>query len=344
MISMVKERMRSRIWLFVAVIVLLLAGCAPTAAPAAPDAAAPAALTPVQLGVGFIPSVQFAPFYVGIEKGFFADEGIELTMAYGFENDYLKLVGVDEAQFMIGSGDQVVLGRGQGLPVRYVMAWYTRYPVVVFAKTAAQIDEPADLRRKRIGLPGLFGANYIALRGILAAGGLTEQDVTLESIGFTQAAAISEDRVDAAVDYAVNGPVMLGLAGQATTQIGLDDYLAFPSNGLVTNEQTIAAQPELVAGMVRSTLRAIAYTLANPDEAFQIALKYVPEAGGENEQANRAIFDASLPYWTTPAGQTPGASDLATWESAAQFMLEAGLSETAAPAADYFTNEFVAAQ
>ena len=71
---------------------------------------ATAALTPVKLGVGFIPSVQFAPFYVGIEKGFFAEEGIDLQLAHGFENDYLKLVGVDEVQFMVGSGDQVVLG------------------------------------------------------------------------------------------------------------------------------------------------------------------------------------------------------------------------------------------
>ena len=331
--------MRIKFLLILTLFSLLLTACA---APAPViDATTAAALTPVKLGVGFIPSVQFAPFYVGIEKGFFADEGIDLKLAHGFENDYLKLVGVDEVQFMVGSGDQVVLGRGQGLPVRYVMAWYTRYPVVVFAKDAAQIAEPADLRGKRIGLPGLFGANYVALRGILAAGGLTEQDVTLESIGFTQAAAISEGRVDAAVDYAVNGPVILGLAGETTTQIGLDDYLTIPSNGLVTNEQTLMDRPELVAAMVRATLRAIAYTLANPDEAFAIALKFVPEAGGDNEAANRAVFDASLPYWTTPTGRTPGASDLAAWETAAAFMQEVGLADTVAAAAEHFTNEFV---
>ncbi len=331
--------MRIKILLLFTLFSLLLAACAvsaPAAEPPAPDA-----LTPVDLGVGFIPSVQFAPFYVGIEKGFFAEEGVDLKLAHGFENDYLKLVGVNDAQFMVGSGDQVVLGRGQGLPVRYVMAWYTRYPVVVFAKESAQINAPADLRGKRIGLPGLFGANYVALRGILAAGGLTEQDVTLESIGFTQAAALSEDQVDAAVDYAVNGPVVLGLAGEATTQIGLDEYMAMPSNGLVTNEQTITEQPELVASVVRATLRSIEYTLANPDEAFAIALKFVPEAGGDNERANRAVFDASLPYWTTPPGRTPGASDLAAWESAAQFMLDVGLADQVAPAAEHFTNEFV---
>ena len=169
---------------------------------------------------------------------------------------------------MIGSGDQVVLGRAQGLPVRYVMNWYTKYPVVVFAKAAANITQPADLKGKSIGLPGPFGANYVALRGILEAGGLREQDVKLESIGFTQAAAISEDTVDAAVDYAVNGPVVLALQGIDTTQIALDHYLPMPANGLVTNEKTIKENPDLVAGMVRATRKSIEYTLDNPDEAF----------------------------------------------------------------------------
>ena len=295
---------------------------------------------PVKLGVGFIPSVQFAPFYVGIAKGFFAEEGIDLQLAHGFENDYLKLVGVGEIPFMIGSGDQVVLGRAQGLPVRYVMNWYARYPVVIFAKTAANIRQPADLKGKSIGLPGPFGANYVALRGILDAAGLTEQDVKLESIGFTQAAAISQNTVDAAVDYAVNGPVVLALQGITTTQIAPDQYLPMPANGLVTNEKTIKEQPNLVRAMVRATRKAIDYTLAHPDEAFAIALQAVPEAGGDNEPANRAIFDASLPFWT-PTATPPGATTEATWQAAAAFMQRIGLVDTLVPAADLFTNDFL---
>ena len=196
-------------------------------------------LVPITLGVGFVPNVQFAPFYVGIEKGFFRDAGLDVDLEYGFENDYLKLVGTDDAQFMIGSGDQVVLGRAQGLPVRYVMKWYTKFPVVIMARQDAGITTPADLAGKTIGIPGPFGASYVAFRGILEAAGLDERDVSMESIGFTQAAALADGAVDAAVDYAVNGPVVLAAEGIATDQIVLDDYLRIPANGLVTNEETI---------------------------------------------------------------------------------------------------------
>lgn len=300
-----------------------------------------AEMTPITLGLGFIPNVQFGTYYVGIEKGFYADEGIDLTLDYGFENDYLALVGVNEFQFMVGSGDQVVIGRAQELPVRYIMNWYTQYPVVIFAKADAGIAEPADLVGKTVGIPGPYGASYVAFRGLIDAAGLSEDDLTLESIGFTQAAAVSEDTVDAAVDYGVNGPVVLGQAGIDTVQIKLDQYLRLPANGIVTNETTINENPELVAGMVRASLRAAQYTLDNPDEAFEIALKFVPEAGGENEAANRAVFDAVLDYWTPQGDLAMGETNLADWQTAADLMVKIGLVDTLVDAEELFTNEFV---
>lgn len=335
--------MLQRFVLLVSMVILLMAGCAPVAPAPVAETSDPAVteLIPVKLGVGFIPNVQFATFYVGIEKGFYAEEGLAVSLEYGFENDYLKLVGVNEAQFMVGSGDQVVLGRAQGLPVRYVMNWYSQYPVVIFAKSDAGITEPSDLAGKTIGIPGPFGASYVAFRGILEAANLTEADVKLESIGFAQAAAVREGTVDAAVDYGVNGPVVLAQAGIETTQIKLDDYLQMPANGLVTNEETIANNPELVGKMVRASLKAAQYTLDNPDEAFAIALKFVPEAGGDNEAANRAVFDAVLAYWAPPAGRNLGATDLAAWQTVAEFMQRIGLVETVVPAEELFTNDFV---
>jgi NitT/TauT family transport system substrate-binding protein len=332
-------------WLCLTALLLMLfvSACQPVAPSTNTDASPTQGeeLRPISIGVGYVPSVQFATFYVAIEKGYFAEEGIDASLEYGFENDYVKLVGVGERQFLIGSGDQVIIGRAQGLPVRYVMNWYTRYPVVLFAKESAGIREPADLAGKRIGIPGPFGATYVAFRGLLEAAGLTEEDVQTESIGFTQAAAVSEGTVDAAVDYAASGPVILQQEGEAITTIGLDDYLAMPSNGLVTNDETLANDPELVRAVVRASLRGVEYTLANPDEAFEIALKYVPEAGGENEAINRAIFDATLAYWQHPDNTTLGATDLAAWQVAAEFMQRVGFVESVPPAEELFSNNYL---
>ncbi len=324
---------------------MLTAACTPIA-PEARSAAAPETQSPhpIALGVGFIPNVQFAPFYVGIEKGFFAENGIDLSMEYGFENDYLKLVATDEMQFMIASGDQLVLGRAQELPVRYVMNWYTSYPVTVFAKVDAGIHRPEDLAGRRVGVPGPFGANYIALRALLDAAGLTEADIQMESIGFTQASAVSEGLVDAAVDYAVNGPVVLGSAGIETVQITLDQHIQIPANGLVTNERTLDEEPQLVEAMVRALQKSIAYTLANPDDSFAIALSFVPEAGGENEAANRLVFDASLAFWQPRPEGAPGATTDAEWQAVAELLLRIGFVDRLVPPAEMYTNRFVSDQ
>ena len=336
--------------------VLLLAGCAPV--PAAPTASAvpemdratpPATvvaqedrpLTPITLAMGYIPSVQFAPFYMAQERGYFEQAGLAVTYRYGFETDLLKLVGTNELQFVIGSGEEVILGRSQGLPVRYVMRWYRKFPAVLFAKARSGIASPADLAGKTVGVPGLFGANYVGWEALVYATGVEERKVTLQSIGFTQATAVSQDLVDAAMDYVVNGPVQLRLAGEEVVVLPVSEYIDLPSNGIITNEQTIREKPELVQAMVTALTMGLRDTLDDPDAAFEASLRAVPEAGGEQAAVNRAIFDESLKLWQAPDAEL-GLSDAETWARAAQFMKEMGLIQVDVAVADLFTNEFVA--
>ncbi len=309
----------------------------PPTAEAAPEAST---ITPVTLAMGYIPSVQFAPFYVAQERGYFRQAGLEVVYRYGFESDLLKLVGTNELPFMIGSGEEVILGRSQGLPVRYVMRWYRRFPVVLFAKAEKGIRSPADLVGKRVGLPGLFGASYVGWEAMVYASGLDASKVTLQSIGFTQASAVSENKVDAALDYIVNGPVQLRLAGQEVTVLPVYEFIDLPSNGIITNEQTIRDRPELVRALAGAVLHGLADTLADPDAAFEISLRAVPEAGGEQATVSRAIFDASLDLWRAPESEL-GLSDPAIWEEAARFMREMGLIQTEVDPDDLYTNDFV---
>ncbi len=318
-------------------ILLLLTSCAAPATPAPEPTSGPIT---IQLGVGFIPSVQFAPLYVAIEKGYFTEEGLDVSLEYGYETDFLKLLAAGKREFVIASGDQVILGRAQGLPVTYIAEWYTRYPVVVFSPTDKGIAAPADLIGKTVGIPGLFGASYVGWKALVSAAGLPEDQIVLKNVGFSQAEALQQGLLDAAVDYAANGPVQFQIQNIPTNIIVVDEYMHLPANGLVTSEQGIADHPDRVEGMVRAMLRGVAYTLAHPDEAFAISLKFVPEAA-QNKAANRAIFDASLPYWTPDAPDALGRTDPAIWPATAAFMQQAGLVDKRVETNGIWTNEFV---
>ena len=67
-------------------------------------------LREITLNLTYIPNVQFAPFYVAIENGYFSEAGLNVKLNYGNEADLIALVGSDNQQFMIASGEQVLMG------------------------------------------------------------------------------------------------------------------------------------------------------------------------------------------------------------------------------------------
>jgi NitT/TauT family transport system substrate-binding protein len=291
----------------------------------------------IRLPMGFVANVQFAPVYVAVEKGYFAAEGIELEFDYSWETNGVQLVGAGELPFAIASGDQVLLAREQGLPVLTFVNWWRRFPVAVIASEESGIAEPADLAGHKVGIPETFGASYIGWRALAEAIGLEEGDVTLEPIGYTQLANLTEGRVDAAVVYANNEPVQLAQMDYEFVQFSVADHATLVSNGVITNEKTLREDPGLARAFARAFLKGLADTLADPDAAFDICRKYV-EGLDENEAVQRAVLEASIEYWQ---GDSLGASDPVAWQATANVMLDAGLLSTAVDTEQAFTNSFL---
>jgi len=290
-------------------------------------------LTHIRLPMGYIPNVQYAPYYAAVQQGFYSDEGLEIEFDYSFETDGVALVAANELPFALVSGEQVLLAREQGLPVVFVASWYKDYPIGIVSKAEQNITHPSQLAGKRVGIPGLFGASYVGLRALLHAGGLSEEDITLESIGFNQVEALATDQVDAAVVYITNEPILLTDQGYKINVIQVSDYALLASNGLITNETVLKENPDLVRRMVEGMLRGIKYTDTHPNEAFEDSKNFVEGL----TIVQRAVLAASVAlYQLEPLGY----SDPAAWENMEALLLDMGLLTTPLDLEAAYNNEF----
>ena len=310
---------------------MVLAACGGTSEPAADSAE----LVNLRLPMGYIPDPQYAPLYVAVDKGYFAEEGLSIEFDYSFETDGMALVGANELPFAIVGGDQVILARAQGLPVVYVLEWFQRYPIAVVSKAAAGIEEPADLVGRTVGLPGFFGASYVGYVGLLLANDLTQEDVDAVDVGFTQVETLLTDQAEAVVVFANNEPIQLANMGEDVNVIQVADYIDLVFNGIVTNEETIDNNPELIEGFARAMLRGLADTLADPDQAYEISKKYVEGL----DDSRKDVLEASLGLWDA---ETLGYTEAATWDRTQKILLEMGLLDEPVENLDAaYSNDFI---
>lgn len=321
--------------------ILLATACTPAALASSTavtnGTASSSDLIQITLPVGYIPNVQFAPLYVAIDKGYFKDNGIQVNINYSTEIDAVSLVGDGKLQFSIASGDQVLLARAQQLPVVYVAAWYQDYPVGIVSKTSENIQTPADLKGKKIGIPILSGASYIGFRALLYAAGLDQKDVTIDTIGYTQVESLATDKEQAAVIYVPNEPTVLKSEGYSVNVLRTADYIKLVSNGLITNETTIQNNPNLVKKMVAALVKGLQDTLSNPDEAYQISTKYVTDLKAD-DPVQKQVLTTTLDFMKT---DHVGYSQEQAWENMQSVLLEMGLITSKLDLSKAFTNQFV---
>ena len=295
-------------------------------------------LRKIKLPMGYIPNIQYAPFYMAIEKGYFAKEGIEIEFDYSFETDGVALVGAGELPFAVASGEQVLLARSQGLPVVYAFAWYQQFPISIVSAADLNISKPVDLKGQKIGLPGLFGANYIGLQAMLFEAGLTPDDVKMDAIGFNQVEALASGQQNIVVGYAANEPLVLRSQGVNVSELRVSDYVQLAANGIITSEKTIKEEPDLVSSMARALAQGIADTIANPDEAYTVSTKYVENLADQDKDLQMQILNTSIEYWKA---DRIGYSDPQAWSNMNDLLVKMGLIPVPVDLKQAFTNEFI---
>lgn len=300
-------------------------------------AAASAQGTPrtVNIGLGYIPNVQFTPFYVADKLGYYRSEGLNVKFQHGYVSELMPLLLQGKIDFIVGDPEDAIFARNQGAPVKYVMAMYQKSPVTVFS--LKPLSRAADLKGKTVGIPGTFGSSYAAIRALLDSAGLQEgRDVRLAAIGFTQLDAVRAGRVDAAVGFVNNEVVQLRDAGQKVSTLDVSDAYPMVGSGLITLDKTLSG--DLARKVVRASQRGLKFTVADPARAFRLAQPVFGSGGGTLD-----VLRASVPLiqsaYTRAHGL--GASDPAAWSKAIAALVKQGSLPAGTKAETFYTNSLI---
>ncbi len=277
------------------------------------------------VGLTYIPNIQFAPFYVAQSLGYYKAAGLDVTLRHhGANEDEFGALVSGKENLIFAGGDETLQARAQGQDIVYVAEVFTKYPVALIVPSDSPIQKVSDLKGHSVGIPGKFGATWIGLLALLSSAGLKQDDVNIQTVGFTQVQALVTKKVDAVMGYLNNEPIQLQKQGMAVRTIDVASAQPLISNGLAALRGTLSAHPDQVKAFIAATLKAVDYSIAHPQEAVEISKADVP---GLDDPTNAAdaltVLKATLPLWEH-SGKA-GSSDPAAWKSMAGFMQAQGL-------------------
>jgi NitT/TauT family transport system substrate-binding protein len=309
------------------VLALVLAACS-SASPSGSAGGTDEPLRPITLLLGFRPDVQFAPFYVAQQEGYYADAGLEVTIEH--PQDVQRLVASGDAEFGVADATDVMVARTSGLPIRYASTLYQTFPVAIIGAAADAPTEPAELEGRTIGTPGMFGSSWHALLALLDAGGLSADDVTIrEYPQFNQVEGFLNGDVDLITGFRNNEPLRLEAQGMDTGLLTVDEFAPLPGPGVIVGDDLLETDPDLVRAFVEATAAAQAAVIEDPDLGFAAAEEAVPTISEDPEVA-RAVLDATIELWRGD-GFDDGQVDRELWEAGYATMERLGLIDGSVP-------------
>ncbi|HYM84517.1 MAG TPA: ABC transporter substrate-binding protein [Candidatus Dormibacteraeota bacterium] len=274
------------------------------------------------VGLGYIPSVQFAQFYLAQQRGYYRDAGLAVTFENKIDPDLIRLTGQGAVDVSLADGTSLIPAISQGIPVRYIATIYAKFPNIVFAKASSGIRTAADLKGRKVGTPGRFGSGWIGLEALLQSAGLTTNDIdVVEYPDFGQLAGVQQGAVAAATGFANNEPIQLQRSGTPVVVLHVDPFVALPGNGLIAGEATIASKGEALRALVAVTLRAMKDIIADPAAGLDATIAAVPELGSDRA-GQLAVLEATIDTWQSDvtAKRGLGAIDIAGWQASIDFM------------------------
>lgn len=307
-------------------------------------------LTEIDFLLDYTPGGEHSAYALAIDKGFFEDEGLKVTLREGTgSSDAVKLVGNATAPLGNAQASAAILGVAQGVPVKAVANFLPSSGFLLdwVRGRTPDLKSPKDLEGKTVGLElgdpdtGIFPV-------FLAVNGVDSTKVEKVIVNDTRVALL-RGKIDVRIGQEESLPEVEALDPSLEHGVLLfsDWGIDLMAHCIIVNETYLEENPEAVRGFVRAAQRGWDYALENPDEAIDVFMKVFPEA---DREAAIPALEITLEKLADlrPKGEALGFISPEAFEQTLKIMKNIKPAEGEdptpsidLPATSFYTNEFI---
>ena len=275
--------------------------------------------------LNFLPGVEHAFLYLGKQKGWYAEQGIDLEVIPGQGSTVaVKTVGSGDDQFAIADTGSVARGWEAGVKLVYVAMLLKHTPTAIFSLPPRNITSMQDLCGKKVGI-NLKSTTTEQYHAMVRLAKLTcaIEEIPINSGGTKE---VLTGAVDAAVNFSYTDALRVKLKSGVNI-IPATDYFDFFSLGIIANADFLAKNQDLARRFLSVTFRSLDYMFAHKDEAMAAFLGVMPEADQAFESAKFDMFRALTRGEGAPS-QPSYLQSQSEWEQTMRSLQNVGLTKS----------------
>src|SRR6478609_6723928 len=235
------------------------------------------------------------PFYYGKERGFYKEEGIDLTINEGRGSaNTVQVVAAGSDTFGLADSSSVIATAAKGADIKSVMSLLNSTGYSVVSLASAGIKTPKDLEGKKFAVSAGDPLGQL-FRALAAHNKLDMSKITFVQVDpAAKVVAVLEKRVDALLGGADDQYFLIKYKGEQPAALRYADHGAnIVGMTILTQEATIKNKADLVRRFVKATVRSWEETKKNPEAAVDATMKVKPDLN-RNSQLDQLKVDIEL--------------------------------------------------
>lgn len=322
---------------------LVVAACGGAATPAPQATAAPQTLTKVTLQLQWVAQSQFAGYFAALDKGFYKDEGLDVTIKEGAVDIVpQQVLASGQAEFGLAWVPKALVSREQGAKIVDIGQVFQRSGTLEVSWKDSNLTKPADWKGKKVGTWG-FGNEFELTAAIVKAGLDPQKDLTIVQQPFDMSLLLNKE-VDAAEAMTYNEYAqVLEQKNPATGKLyqpGDLTVVNFNDLGTAMLQDAVWAREDWLTDpknqdtavkFLRASFKGWIYCRDNFDDCVSIVLKHGTTLGKGHQSWQ--LNEINKLIWPSPAGI--GVMDKALWDQTVQVATSQKVIKAAPDAAAY---------